>query len=150
MDLTTVLLIFCAVFVPFLIQFGVLFYVYRRARRFIQDFTESPEAGKPSPLAATVDAISQTFSQRLILQAKTSLMGMASVDSKNEKALQGELALGLAAKDSPLLSVLARSMPTLGRRLVKNPELIELAAGILSKVGPGNNGRAETTTPFKF
>jgi len=110
----------------------------------------APDGDKPSEFALVVDTISTIAGQRIVNTAKASLMGMAGVDARNEKRLQGDMIHDLANNASPLLGIAMDMFPQVGKRLIKNPELIGVAQGMFGNIfgkKPGNNGHAPTDAP---
>src|SRR5450759_1930470 len=105
---------------------------------------------QPSQFGLVVDAMSTIAAQRIVNTAKASLMGMAGVDARNEKRLQGDMIHDLANNASPLLGIAMDMFPQVGKRLIKNPELIGVAQGMFGNIfgkKPGNNGHAPTDAP---
>lgn len=107
---------------------------------------------QPSQFGLVVDAMSTIAAQRIVNTAKASLMGMAGVDARNEKRLQGDMIHDLANNASPLLGIAMDMFPQVGKRLIKNPELIGVAQSMFGNMfsgkpnKPGNN-HAPTDTP---
>jgi hypothetical protein len=116
---------------------------HRKVKVIITEFIRPGENNSPSQLSNIVESVSTVFAQRLTMQIKTSLMGMSSVDSRNQRALQGELATGLAVSNNPTLGVLMNLVPSLGKRLTRNPELINLASSLLSGLNNKGNGKSQ-------
>ena len=116
-------------------------------QQFIDFF--APDGDKPSEFALVVDTVSTIAAQRITNTLKASLMGMAGVDARNEKRLQGDMVHDLA-NQNPVLGALVTQFPAVARRLAKNPELIGLAQGLLGNMlskKPGNNGHAPPDAP---
>ena len=105
----------------------------RRIMRSVRRFLLSPDENTPSQLAVMVDQVAFVFAQRIVTQVKTTLMGMNSVDSKNEK----KEAVAEALKGSPGLAAALNFIPG-ARRLMKNPELLSLLVSGLAKAGKGS------------
>lgn len=116
----------------------ILLAVKRRALKVITSFVSQPDEKTPSPLAQAFDQAAAIASARLVLQAKTTFMGLASVDSKNA----GKEAMAAAGLANPGMAALLQFIPGVGRRLAKNPELLSFASGLLSKVGGNHAGQS--------
>lgn len=133
-----------------LICIVIVYRFYRRLSSSLSAFITSPDEKTASPLANFVDNLAFVFSQRLVLQFKTTFMGMNSVDAKKERAEAGQLALD----KSPLLGTIAQFIPGIGKRLAKNPVAVELISSLLNKAG--GNGHKEVASspagdnPFKY
>jgi hypothetical protein len=113
----------------------------------------APDGDKPSEFALVVDSVSTIAAQRITNTLKASLMGMAGVDARNEKRLEGDLIHDLANNASPLLGIAMDMFPQVGKRLIKNPELIGFAGNMFGKMTgkkPGNNGHVETPPSGDF
>jgi ABC-type arginine transport system permease subunit len=123
----------------------ILFYIgFRKIRRIFNQFVEPAGENQPSPFAMVIDNIAVVFSTRITNTIKGSLMGMASVDARNERSLTGELAAGLAASKIPALGAIMAAIPSLRKRLIKNPELAGLASQLLAGMAPpAKNGEHE-------
>src|SRR4030043_1395 len=116
---------------------GGLFATYcvvkRRILKAAREFLTQPDEKTPSQLAILFDNMAFILSQRLVLQLKTTFMGMTSVDVKNDqRAAEAEV---IAA--NPAIGVLLSLIPG-ARRILKNPALMSLAAGAFSKLSTGN------------
>jgi hypothetical protein len=132
--LTASILVLAGFFIAFLL-------IRRRISTLVRDFLTAPNDKTPSPLAQLADTAFFMLSQRLVLQLKTTFMGLNSVDAKKEKAEAAAAILG----ESPVLGILAQFIPGAGKFLSKNPA----AAGIISRAlaGPGHkrdNGQHES------
>lgn len=95
--------------------------------------------GQLSPLAEVIDAIVKSASKQFIQEAKVTLMGVKSGESRAEQAVMSALAEDDLSK-SPLLGLASAAFPKLARKLVKHPEVLEF---VLSKFG-GRAGVAAT------
>jgi hypothetical protein len=127
--------------------------IKRRIDRAIVGFVSQPDKDHPSPLAVWFDQAASILSARLILQAKTTLMGMASVDAKAESKAEASALKSAQPGLATILSLLPGS-----KRLMRNPALMSLAAGLMDKVGavgapaaaPRNGNGNGITSPFKL
>lgn len=136
MILTSILTGIIAAILVIGVQIALIVYIKRRVTTVITSFVSQPDDKTPSQLATMVDQCAFILSTRLITQAKTTLMGMASVDSRNEKrAAADEILVG-----NPLLAMLLNAIPG-GKRLVKNPEILSMVGGVLNRMGKGNGNK---------
>ena len=130
--------------------------VYRRISSQFTSFISSPAEGKPSPLAETTQAIGENLARSIAVQLKTTFMGMESGNARAEAALQGDIARDAIDQKSPMVGALLTMFPRASKRLLKNPGLIDIALGMIGKVGqipgtsPGNNHSPETSGQVKF
>lgn len=142
--LTTILLALFA-------NLAVFLFIYRALLlRFRAIFNSDNE--KPSQFAQSVDLISHIFAQSMTREIKTTLMGMKSGQVRAEQAVMKGIAED-AIEQNPMASGLAEAFPGLGKRLTKNPALLQLVLGALSRIQGGGNGTHETTSQspkFKF
>lgn len=93
----------------------------------------------PSPAAELWKSMSKT----LMLEFKTSFMGMLSVQSKIEKRAQDEAVQEAVTKTNPLAGAALAAFPKLQKLILKNPAILEFAmskvASAAAKSAPGNN-----------
>lgn len=106
----------------------------RKVQAVIKAFVTQPDEKTPSPLAKMVDDSAALLSAHLVMQVKTTLMGLASVDSKNAVKAGTEAIL----EANPALGMLLHFIPG-AKRLVKNPAMLSLFSGALTKMS-GKNG----------
>lgn len=122
--------------------------IYRRVKRIIEDFLTSSDSNTPSQFAQLIDTISRAAGHAIALEIKTTLMGKASAESRQLAAMQGDVVTDAAA-NTPGISALLAASPSLGKRLRRNPGLIDLAMqflpGLLGKAGTpsGSVGRSD-------
>lgn len=110
-----------------------------------------PEAeGKPSPLASTMQVLTEMMGRSVAASLKAVFMGKASGVARAEEAQQG--ALTEAAVEQAGFGGLLSSLPGLRKGLRKNPGLLDLALNFLSNRGesgaanfvPGGNGKSSS------
>lgn len=93
----------------------------------------TPEAdGKQSPIAGIAAGLASLAGRAAAVEVKTTLMGHASAQSRQLSAIQGDIAEDVAAAQ-PGLPGLLSAFPSLGKRIRKNPGLLDLAAPLLSR-----------------
>lgn len=106
-----------------------------------KSFITQPDQDTPSPLAQTVDQASQLIARAIIVQAKTSLMGMSSVEARREK----QAAVDEVTQKYPLVGLLKNLSPGISKSLFKNPMLLNLAGQLMSRGSA--NGQPQNSTP---
>lgn len=110
----------------------------------LQFFTPESES-KPSHFAASIDAVSIILARAVAAQVKTTLMGLSSGAVRTEKAAQADMAE----------AGIAQMIPGLGRTLKRNPGLLDLALGFLSRgqpaqASPVDQGNSVTRPKFNL
>jgi len=144
--LLAVLLVLCAGILSLgAILLATLLYARRRVRAFestIRTFISAPDAQTPSPLAQTVDAVAQLVGRAIIAQAKTTFMGIESGAVRSAQAAVKNQALA----QFPWLSVLDKLSPGLSKTLVRNPQLLNLAANLINR-SPARQGAPAAPAP---
>jgi len=93
----------------------------------------SPDS--PSEFAKLTDSISIVFSRAMAAQVKTTLMGIQSGQVRAQKAVEGDIAEGIA-ESTPIGAALT-SIPAVRKALRRNPGLIDIAMRVLSGGIPG-------------
>lgn len=110
----------------------------------VHDFVDPPAVGGLSPLATILESLARSAGHSIALEVKTTLMGKISGASRLEAGVMSDIASDVMTDQSPLLSGLLDSMPSLKKRLIKNPQLVGSIMGMMQKVtggqavGPGN------------
>jgi hypothetical protein len=112
----------------FLLIFCVIFFKMRSLYRDFVEFITPPDEGTMSPAAMVASAMADMLSKSIMMQAKTFFMGKESGIVRGETGIETDI---LMAKN-PMLGMLLQSFPKLGKKLAKNPALIEFA---MSKLG---------------
>ena len=110
-------------------------YLFRKTRsiqRSIADFVTPPGENQPSKLDVFLAGYARQFGQIIAMEAKTTIMGKMSGDSRGAVAVQGAMLQDIAAKQSPILSALLDHSPRLAKTLAKNPALTNMALNILA------------------
>jgi hypothetical protein len=118
----------------------------------VKAFITPVSADIPSEFAKLTDTISSVFARSITAQIKTTLMGIQSGQVRNQKALEGDIAEGIA-ESTPIGAALT-SIPAVRKALRHNPGLIDIAMNFLNGPGKGsnlsgNNGSKEQVQ-FKF
>lgn len=122
----------------------ILFQVLkRRITRVITEFVSAPDDKTPSPLAAIIDNTGAVIAKHFVDQAKTSLLGMSSVDAKMEKRVGAAMMTDLVSAQNPLLGLLAK-FPSVQKLINRRPEYLAIASQLLGGLNIGTNGKKET------
>lgn len=134
----------------FLALFIISRYISRQKRQLVAVLRAYFEttSEQPSEFSNFIDIVGDRFSSKMAQNLKTVFMGVQSVDSKNLKKLDGALVTDLMAQSSPLLGTIAESFPAVGKMIRKNPNLIPLLQGLLTKKSSGNN--QSEAAPFQM
>jgi hypothetical protein len=133
-NLIQTVLIFCAIL--------AVKRLYQNGKAFITPASE----GKPSPLALVTQVAADMLGRGVTAQLKATFMGKAQVDRKNQQGIDADLAVDSLSAANPLIGAVLQSFPTLTKRLVRNPALLDMALSRLTGAGkppadaPGNNG----------
>ena len=122
--------------------------LWRLGKNFLVTFVTPVAEGQPSPFAAAVDATSTIVARSVVAQAKTTLMGMSSGVARAEKGLQGDVAVDVLGQ-SPWGGLLS-SFPLVRKTLRRNPQLLDLALGAISKMGPKGASPGDSGQSPKF
>jgi hypothetical protein len=101
---------------------------------------------EPSEFASLVDGITEKFAQRLLLGFKGSVMGMQSVDSKNVARLEADVAQDTVTQQNPALGMFLQQYPSVANRLSKNPQLLPLIQGLMSRMGSAGRSSGNSSS----
>jgi hypothetical protein len=122
-------------------------------KRQITSFITPESDGKPSPLANSIEAISEIFGRSITAQIKTTLMGVESGLVRGSKSVDKAIAEDALRMSNPLISGLLDSFPAVKKTLSKNPALLDLAISQLTKrmpAVPSNNHNEQPTSQVQF
>lgn len=107
----------------------------------IRNFVKPKGENQTSPAADVFDIACKHFLKCALSQFKTSNMGDASVISRQEMAVDSAIAEDLLAINNPMVAGLLDLMPTLKKKINKNPKLVGIALEKLSQMKPpGGSG----------
>jgi hypothetical protein len=121
--------------------------------RNVRLYFESPDEGKQSPFADTLDNLSARLGAAIIASIKGWLMSQNSIAVRQDKAAARQ---EIQENAPPILGMLMKYQPGIGKLLGKNPELAQLAMQYLNnrqgakppeEVSAGSNG--SSGNPFK-
>jgi hypothetical protein len=126
-----------------------LFFTFIKIRsvfREFKDFITPPGENKPSKLALVVESITELMGRSLVAHLKAMLMGTKSGDAKADMAATGEMI------DASPLGMIVNLLPkSVKRSLIKNPQILDYAMGILAKKqAPSDNHSGEMPSQVKF
>lgn len=138
---------FLTVFLAVLASGAVLFFAVslalfttkKRITGLIRSYFTAPDAETPSPFAELVNTIAGVFAVKIVGSIKATVMGMNSVDSRNEKREQKEAIM----QANPSLAGLASLLP---KSWVKNPEILASIASVFGSRGKQGNGSEDQET----
>lgn len=111
---------------------------YAKINEVVKTFITPPEEGKPSALAMTSQAFAEIIARSMMAQAKGFLMGLQSGETRGKQAIAGDVVQDSLGA-SPLAAILG-SFPSLKKSLRRNPQLLDLAMGMLTKGNSGGGG----------
>jgi len=114
-------------------------------------YIEKPDAD--NPIAQLTGMIATQFSNIIVHHISQSARGVASGDSRQEKAVEAAIVHDLVAEANPLMGMAMNTMPWLSKLTRKNPELVALAAqklGPMLKQKSGDGSEPNEPTPFEF
>lgn len=112
-------------------------YVITRIIRTAKDFISSPDGKAPAPASIVVDALVARASEAIMIQFKTTFMGLISGRARGESAAAAEVAEAAIASQSPLAATVMSAFPKLRKSFLKNPALLEFALSKLDGMGKG-------------
>lgn len=130
-----------AVVLGMLASYYVAYRVIRtKMSQIVTDYTTPSGPGLLSPLGVIIDSASHSAGRAIAMEVKTTLMGKASAASRQESGIMGDIATDQITQQMPLLGGLLEVMPSLKKRLIKNPGLLQSLGGILQSSGLGSVG----------
>ena len=142
MILTVVLTGFLIIFGMFAAMFVAWRFICDKITSTITDFVSSPGPGVQSPLSQAIEAASKAAGHSIAMEVKTTLMGKASVVSKQESGIIEAIASDQMEAQQPLISGLLDTMPSLKKKLLKNPALLSSLAGLFQPTTTGSHQTA--------
>ena len=125
-------------------QLAILVVVFAKISVFSREIASflSP-AGETVPSPAGL--VWSAMCKQLVLEFKTTMMGLMSVQARAEKRLEGEVVQQELSANSPLLGVALQAFPSLRKMFLRNPSLVDYALSHIAKIGTtagpsGSNG----------
>lgn len=133
----------------------VSYLVKRKFEQMYQGFVNfiTPRDEKtPSEFTNVMDAVTDRASKIVVSHFKGQMLGVLSGQSRQEKAILGDIAQDeLEAKNPGMMGLLSQ-FPSLKKRIGKNPELINTLVGMLGNLrgGTGTNGDSKNESNGGF
>lgn len=113
-------------------------------------FFNAPDAETASEFGLMVEGIAKIFANELAIKVKASMMGNASVQARNVKAIEGALAMDAVESENPTLGKIMKALPNVADLVKKRPELAGLAQMVMSGIGAGKgNGGGSTVNRYR-
>lgn len=133
-----------AILLVLLIFLALSFYIILKIRakyREIISFITPSGNNQPSQLAAVSEALSEMIGRAIVASLRGFLLGQKSIETRQATAAAGE-----EMTASPIGGLVNMLPVSLKKSLIKNPQLLDLAMGFLSKSGgSGGNGHTIST-----
>lgn len=135
-----------AILLVLLVFLALSFYILIKIRskyREIVDFITPPGDKQPSQLAVVSEALAEMVGRAIVASLRGFLLGQKSIETRQANAqAEGELTT------SPLGGLVNMLPISLKKSLIKNPQLLDLAMGFMSRSGgSGGNGRTGGSGP---
>lgn len=155
-NMVTNIVLIGILFLNILLLLGLL-YCYQKVvtiSHAVVDFITPQSEGQPSKLALVGERFGDMVARSLTAQIKSTFMGKQSGDVRALKAVEGDIAVDMANNSS--LGGILQAFPTLSKSLRRNPQLFDLAMGVLSSKfkgvgGNGGNSKVTSSSPkFNF
>lgn len=127
--------------------------VLTQFRRIYNDFQSLfvGDEAHPAPASGFIASVAHTFAQSITREIKTTLMGLKSGQVRAEQAVM-EGVVEEAMGDSPL-GAIAGMFPGLTKKFAKNPALLQMAMGVVSRMSTApksNGGSIDTSSGSDF
>tara|TARA_Y100000310_G_C20674713_1_gene812319 strand:- start:1110 stop:1607 length:498 start_codon:yes stop_codon:yes gene_type:complete len=114
------------------------FYLLVRAFLYeLSAFVQEPDGDQPSGLAVLVNEIGKSAGRSIAMEVKTTAMGKASGEARLGKAIQGDIAQDQLNAENPLVGSMLDMFPSLKKRAMKNPGVIQYLVQHLMQAGAG-------------
>lgn len=109
----------------------------------IISFITPHDNNQPSQLAAVSEALSEMIGRAIVASLRGFLLGQKSIETRQANAENGA-----EISASPLGGLVNMLPVSLKKSLIKNPQLLDLAMGFMSRSGgSGGNGRTSGAGP---
>lgn len=135
-----------AILLVLLVFLALSFYILLKIRakyREIVDFVTPSGNNQPSQLAVVSEALSEMIGRAIVASLRGFLLGQKSIETRQANAAAGE-----EISASPIGSIVNMLPISLKKSLIKNPQLLDIAMGYLSRSGgSGGNGRPGGSGP---
>lgn len=125
---------------PFVIANTILWAMFLRdlhhLRNVVAQFITPPAPDKKSPLAEVWDLATFALAKKLVVEFKTTLMGLASGDSRAAKAVENEVLKAELGSRAPMLAAVLEAVPGLSKLAKRSPGLMSAVLNRLSAGEP--------------
>lgn len=121
---------------------GLVDRYYQRAEDRLWGFIRSEE-GKPSELAVISDEISKVLAHRIVERLRSAFMTESSHIQRQENSLKEDVVGDLATSENPLAGMLLDQLPSVKKRLARNPSALPALLGLLARLNLGGRGSAQ-------
>lgn len=108
--------------------------------RALRSYFEVNDPAEQSQFAKFCELITQLLASKIAMTLKTTFMGIQSVAKKNADRSSQELIENEVSEANPIAGLILKSFPALGKKLTKNPEMLELVGKAMGRLGNGRNG----------
>lgn len=102
----------------------------------LHSWVSAPNETTPSAFAGLVETIGHSLGHSAAVELKTTIMGKMSGQSRLETAIQGDMLQDQVGAVNPLMAAALEMFPSLKRRALKNPGIVDLILSRLPKTGP--------------
>jgi len=114
-------------------------------REFYSFMSPPPEGEEPSGIMSLVSEVGRASGRAIAMEVKTTAMGKASGEARLEKAIEGDIAQDTLNSKNPLIGGLLDMYPSLKKRALKNPGVVEFLLqrlGSAKAFNPPDNGES--------
>ena len=118
-----------------LVLLGYLVRFFVGAANQVQNFILPVDENTPSPLTQIVDRAGHEAGHAAAIEAKTTLMGKASGEARLEQAIAADVTQDSLAGNNPMIGELLNMFPTLKKRAIKNPGVLDYLLNRLGSAG---------------
>lgn len=115
---------------------------YQAIKSSFYSFITSTDENTPSPFAQVFDTLSHTAGHAIAMEVKTTIMGKMSGDARLEKAIASDIAKDQLEANHPLASGLLEQFPSLKKRAIKNPAVLEFLANMIDRLPKNSQGQS--------
>lgn len=129
-----------------------LFFLRKKAKE-LERFVSPKAEGETSPIADVFDICAKRLIKMAMMELKTSAMGNASATARQEQAIATAIGEDALNASQPVLGALLDQVPTLKKKLMKNPNLVEMALNYLNsrgQIATSSGNHKKEPVRFKF
>jgi len=121
--------------------------VYDDVQSTINDFFSNGADNTPSRFDQTIDSVAKTVGDRFQTQMEARLMATKSHEARAENLLSQDVVTDLASQQNPLLGIALEALPSVKKRLAKNPTALAVLLPMLEKFKAGGNSGHTSSKP---